>query len=255
MSLKGLNLRCYSPPVPDLAELWFQFPIDSLSVKLEGDYSHTADGACRVSFGGGDIGFVKPRPDSPNPNVVANEKIASDLGHLLHLPVAPVLIRKPEPNWPNYTALSLVCLPQGRHWDQGVQSPTDELNNALESLRVFWTWIGDVDHNQHGQNLLYEFDGVKYSVVAIDHSYAFGHDGTDPLTAPVSSGYNTSVMESVTTARSLTLNAIIEIDWAKVEDVFMRLVGEILTDTEAKDRLKWLETRKDYLDKLIDVRL
>ena len=248
MSLKALNLRRYLPPKPTIAENWYENPVQTIPVEVQGEYSQTADGACRVIFGEeSHVGFVKPRPDNSNPNVVANEKLASDLAHLLHLPVAPVVIRATEDNWPNFTALSLVCFEQGRHWARGVSNPNDKLLEALESLRIFWSWIGDVDHNGHPENLLYELDGELYKLAAIDHSYSFGHGDSDPLTSPASTGYNTQNIESVNTARTLALEAIEQLEWTEVEHIFDRLVGKVLTESDAIDRLKWLEIRRNGL--------
>ncbi len=148
MTPGGLVLRDYENPVLDLCQHWFDQPCQVLEVERLSEFSQTADGACRVRFSSGVIGFVKPRPDNQSLNVVANEKLASDLGHLLNLPLAPILVRPPMGEWPRYSALSLVCLPQGRHWEQGPAHRTEELDKQLEALRVFGrgseTWIMEV---------------------------------------------------------------------------------------------------------------
>jgi hypothetical protein len=253
MSLKSLGLRIYPDPVPSLCEQWFDEPCQSIEINKLGDFSLTTDGACRVSFGDGVIGFVKPRPDSQNTTVVANEKIAADLGHLLHLPAVPIVVRNPMADWPIYSALSLACLPQGRHWEQGPQFRPSALDDQLEALRVFWTWIGDVDHGGHPQNLIYEFDGSVHRLAAIDHSYAFGHGGADPLTAPVSIGYGTADMAHVASIRVNVVDAIMSLDWAEVDHIFRRLPVDLLTEDDAKAKLEWVANRKENLCSLLSI--
>jgi hypothetical protein len=253
MILRGLKLRDYAEPAPSLSEHWFEYPCQPIIVDPLGEFSQTADGACRVQFADSVVGFVKPRPDSQNREVVANEKIAADLGHLLHLPAVPIVVRPPMDGWPIYTAMSLVCLPQGRHWDHGPQHRPQALDQQLEALRVFWTWIGDADHNGHGQNLMYEFDGSVHRLAAIDHSYAFGHGGATPLTAPVSVGYGTQNLEHVASIRVNVIDAIMSLDWAEVSNIFRRLPVDLLTENDANAKLEWVANRRDCLNSLLEI--
>lgn len=253
MPLKTRKLRSYLDPIPDLSDEWFDIPCVDLELETLGEFSQTADGACRVKFGQNSVGFVKPRPDSQNKDVVANEKLAADLAHMLHLPAAPVLVRPPSVDCPIYTALSLVCLEQGRHWDHGPQFRPVALDQQLEALRVFWTWIGDVDHNGHGQNLIYEFDGQVHRLVAIDHSYAFGHGGADPLTADVSIGYDTASLSHVASIRASVVDAISSLDWTQVEKIFCRLPEGLLTRSDAEMRLEWVGKRRENLRSLLGI--
>jgi hypothetical protein len=241
----------HAPEIAALSVDWFDRPFQTIPVVRDGEFTGTADGACRVSFGSNRAGYVKPGPNSQNPDVVANEKIAADLAHLLSLPCAPVVVREPMDGWPAYTALSAVCLPQGRHWDNGPQQRPQELDERLEALRVFWTWIGDVDHGGHGQNLLYEFTGSKYHLAAIDHSFAFGHGGAEPLTAGASSGYGTANMPHTVSTREQTIAAILSLDWSLVEQVFRRLPVNLLTEADAIKKLDWVAIRKEQLRSLL----
>jgi hypothetical protein len=79
------------------AEQWFHNPIQAITVTTIGQFSPSADGACRVEFDRGAVGYVNPRQDAAKNPVVAREKIAFDLGFLLGLPVAPVVVRSPDP--------------------------------------------------------------------------------------------------------------------------------------------------------------
>jgi hypothetical protein len=253
MVLSKFKFRNYVDPVPSICDQWFDNACQAIHVDVLGEFSPTADGACRVGFDGNHVGFVKPRLDSQNRDVVVNEKIAADLAHLLHLPAAPIVIRPPMKDWPIYTAMSLVCLQQGRHWDRGPEVRPVALDEKLEALRVFWTWIGDVDHNSHPQNLIYEFDGSLHKLVAIDHSYAFGHGGSDPLTAPVSIGYDTAQMEHVASIRVNVIEAICCLDWTEVENIFLRLPVDLLTVDDAKLKLDWVAKRKENLYSLMSI--
>lgn len=221
-------------------------PVDRL-----GDYSASADGACRVKFWGSIIGFVKPRADAGT-QVVANEKIASDLGFLLGLPVAPVVVRTPQDGteWDRYTALSLACFPSARHWCEAGPGVTDETIPALESLRVFWSWLGDTDHNQHPNNLLFEIDsGSRVSLLAIDHSYLLGQ-GQDPLTMPACDGYDSAAHAGAQPIRLAAIEKIEQLDTRQVQLVVERLVGTVLTSDQANSTLTWLTDRRAHLRQL-----
>lgn len=101
-----------------IAADWMENPIQQIAVVQLSEFSTSHDGACRVSFGEDErIGFVKPREDRAS-RVIAHEKMASDLGNLLDLPVAPVVIRDREAAepWNRFTALSLSCLASPREW-------------------------------------------------------------------------------------------------------------------------------------------
>lgn len=239
-----------------MAQHWFENPIQEIPVQRLSDYSQTADGACRVSFFDQHVGFVKPRPDSQNPLVVANEKIAADLGFLLHLPVAPVVIRLPieGTEWQRHSAMSLACLPAGRHWGDQPLQPDHQTAPGLEALRVFWSWLGDVDHGGHPHNLLYELTPAGCQFLAIDHSYSFGHGGNgDVLTVAASAGYGAHDHESARLARVSALDDIAALDWANVELIVSRLVDSVLGKDDARRILDWLDQRRRVLRSLMNV--
>jgi hypothetical protein len=90
--MPNLALRKFSVTAMPIADQWFQSPIVSGPVDVIGNYSTTADGACPVRLLGGELAFMKPRPDAERKLVVAREKIAADFAHALGLPVAPVAV-------------------------------------------------------------------------------------------------------------------------------------------------------------------
>lgn len=239
-------MRKFGDWAEQIAADWAKTPIQRISVVQLSEFSNSADGACRVSFGKDErIGFVKPREEKGS-CVIAHEKIASDIGKLLGLPVAPVVIRQRETDepWDRLTALSLSCLVSPRHWGDAPLPLDDDVVTVLEALRVFWTWLGDTDHNNHPHNLLYELPiRGRPRFVAIDHSYIFP-EGGDPLTAPVCGGYDTASHAAAPQARQRTLDAIEKLDVARLQHSVRRLVGTVLTDVQADRIIAWLDSRR-----------
>lgn len=242
-------MRKFADWAERIAADWMETPVQTIPVVQLTEFSNSADGACRASFGEDErIGFVKPREEKGS-RVIAHEKIASDIGKLLGLPVAPVVIREKEADapWDRLTALSLSCLASPRHWGDAPLPLDDDVVNVLESLRVFWTWLGDTDHNNHPHNLLYELPvRGRPRFAAIDHSYIFP-EGADPLTAPVCGGYDTASHAAAPQARQRTLDAIEALDVARLQHVVRRLVGTALTDDQADRIIAWLESRRPLL--------
>ncbi len=233
------------------AEQWFDEPIQSIPVKPLGPFSATADGACQVALQDGSIAFVKPRPDAPRNLVVAREKIASDLAYLLELPVAPVVVRTPMPEqgWPHHSAMSLSCLKAARLWAAGGDAHRVAAGRALEALRVFWTWIGDNDHNGHGNNLLFEVRADDVAVVGIDHSYSLCHGNSgNPLAVGECKGYGTKG-DFAATAQLAIVN-IRSLEWPKIEPIVTRM-HPILTGEEQERMLKILKERRAHLGKFL----
>lgn len=213
-----------------------------------GPFSTTADGSCPVELIDGATAYVKPRPAAARNLTVAREKIASDLGYLLGLPVAPVVVRLPEGTaWPHHSALSLAMLPAARQWGTGGQKYLSEVAEVLEELRVFWTWIGDSDHNDHAGNLLYAVKSSRCDVLAIDHSWSLCHGNQKTsLDVGVCLGYGTARMpESGTWARAMHAK-ILSLEWGKVENVVRRL-QPILSGDEQDRMLLILQERRDHL--------
>ena len=235
-----------------IADQWFQEPIQSISVQILGPFSATADGACQVALPDGvTIAYVKPRPDAERKLVVAREKIAADLAHVLELPVAPVVVRLPMPDegWPHHSAMSLSCLKSGRLWATGGAAHLAAAGEALEALRVFWTWIGDGDHNGHPHNLLYEVRPDKVAVVAIDHSFSLcHHNGANPLAVGECPGYGTKADFRATA--TATMVKIRLLGSGKIETV-VRKMNPILTGEEQERMLRILAVRCDHLGRLL----
>jgi hypothetical protein len=233
------------------AAQWFESPVQTIAVTQTGPYSGTADGACPVEFGKQESAYLKPRPD-PNAAknlIVAREKIAADLAHMLGMSVAPVVVRTPDPanGYPHHGALSLAILRSARHWSGGGAQHLASAAEALELLRVFWTWIGDVDHNNHPENVLYAVNDGKCSVLAIDHSFSLCHGNTqNSLAVPASQGYGTMVLPGCSVWSADGLERIRSLDWAKIENVVRRLL--VIVTNEEQDRiLRILRERRDHL--------
>jgi hypothetical protein len=229
------------------AGLWFQDPIQTIAARATGNFSPTADGACPIEFGDNRSAFVKPRTE--NKILVAQEKIAADLGYLLGLPVAPIVILNPDPsnNWPHHTAMSLVVNKSARLWVAGGDVHMPIAAEPLERLRVFWTWIGDCDHNNHGANLLFAVSEGKIELCAIDHGHSLSrYCHPDPLAVPASSGYGTGGLLHHKSWAQSEIAKIMSLDWGSVENVVYRLHA-ILTKEEQERILNILKKRRDHL--------
>ncbi len=190
---------------------------------------------------------------SPDPTarnlVVAREKIAADLGSCLGLPTAPVVVCEPTPGteFPYFTALSLSCLKAGRQWASGGSVNQDGVAPVLEGLRVFWTWIGDSDHNGHGGNLLYEVRPDCCALLAIDHSYSLCHGNlNDPWGIGACASYGTIGRADCAAATGMMVARILALDWVKVETIVRRL-KDLLTQVEQDRILTILKMRRALL--------
>jgi hypothetical protein len=234
-------------PPQTKAALWFQSPIQLIAVTPIGQFSSTADGACPVEFDGGDVAYVKPRPDAAKNAAVAREKIAFDLAYLLELPVAPVVVRLPEPDaWPYHSAMSLAALPSARLWGAGGHDVVTA-GERLEALRTFWTWIADDDHNGHPNNLLFAIRSGRCDVMAIDHAYSLCHrNPSEPLIDGVCQGYGAHVLPDAPAWCAAILDKIQSLDWAMVENVVHRL-APILPTADQDAILNILKVRRDRL--------
>lgn len=235
----------------DRATQWFDNPVQTIAVKPTGPFSATADGACPVEFGSQEVAFVKPRPDAARNLVVAREKIAADLARLLGLPVAPVVVRTPDASSAHHSAMSLAMLSAARHWGSGGHAHLNSVAETLERMRVFWTWIGDVDHNGHPQNLLYAIDNGACAVLAIDHSYSLCHgNAANSLATGLSQGYGTMVLPGREAWTRAARDTILALDWAAVENMVRRL--QVIVTTDEQDRiLQILQERRDHLATLL----
>jgi hypothetical protein len=233
------------------AEQWFHNPIQAITVTTIGQFSPSADGACRVEFDRGAVGYVKPRQDAAKNPVVAREKIAFDLGFLLGLPVAPVVVRSPDPPaWPYHSALSLEASTAARLWGAG-GCDLSTAGKHLEELRVFWTWIGDQDHNGHAGNLLFTVRSGRSEVISIDHSYSLCHGNkTDPLQVGVCQGYGTAAMPDAPAWRAAVLAKINALEWPTIEHIVRRL-EPILDKGEQDTIIKIIKARRDHLATLL----
>jgi len=249
-------MRAFDGGIEELALDWFQQPVQPLALVRTAPDSKTAHGACEVSLPCGRLAFVKPTLTDFD-LIAANEKLAADLGYLLGLPVAPVAIVPPGslPEFPDrHLALSLSCFSKGRAWGRAGPAVDARLAETLEALRVFWSWIGDVDHDAHYGNLRYAIDvqgGIQ--VVSIDHSLIGGGGwDDDPLTTRASSGYAAQSSPAAARGRQACLEAIAALDDAQVAGIVGRLVGVTLTGGQAGLIGRWLVDRKTVLAGLVN---
>jgi hypothetical protein len=248
---EAVSYRPFSNKVNATAAQWFATPIMPIAATKIGPYLGRADGACLVKLADGRIAFSKPRPEKPNNATVAREKIASDLAFRLGVPVPPVLVRPPCTDHPQHTALSLVVLPGGRAWGEGGAARRSLFIEPLEALRIFWSWIADIDHADHPGNLMWEIAEGKGVVAGIDHSWSLNHlQVANPLTLPVCAGYGTATLVGSDGAREATLARIEGLEWTDIEAIVIRL-KDILTPQEQDLILTLLRVRQRELRRLL----
>lgn len=243
--------RFFDTEVEGYADKWYERPIQQLAMAQQGPFTPTADGACLVQFDGDRLAYSKPRPGHPSSLMTAHEKIASDLAFKLGLPVPPLLVKEPCSTWPDYRAVSLVCLPASRTWGDGGHDVRETAIEALEALRVFWSWIADVDHAGHPGNLLYQRDDGKTKLAAIDHSYAFDR-GTygDPMATAASIGYGTAHDCGAPETRAAMIEKIASMPEQAIVSIVRRL-GVILTGEQQDNILRLLFARQNGLAALL----
>ncbi|WP_443750828.1 hypothetical protein [Asticcacaulis solisilvae] len=249
--LKIVSADNFHSRIKTLAQDWFDNPLQKFGFTTIGLFSNTATGSCRVSFGENNIGYIKPNTQSGDSRnlLVAREKIAADLAHALGFPVAPVVIRMPTGDrWNHPMALSLSCLQSPRPWNPDDADLAKMAVADLERLRIFWSWIGDVDHNGNRGNLLYERTGSTCRVIAIDHARSMCHscDQYNPDRVGMCMGYATAELEGAAEARACAAKLILDAGM-RYADLVVHRLDTILTP-EAQIRIMGiLEGRLELL--------
>ena len=123
----------------------------------------------------------------------------------------------------------------------------------LEAMRVFWTWLGDTDHNGHPNNLIFQDEAdSSISMNAIDHSYLWGQ-GAAADAFPASNGYGSASHALAAEARECTLEAIQSLDKDAVDQLVTRLVGRVVNNDEANGMCAWLANRIGHLPFLLGI--
>ncbi len=238
-------MRGYVEAVEAKAREWRDQSIAAVRVRRSGYFTSTNDGACPVELPCGLRSFLKPR--ALDNVAVAREKIVADLGFDFGLPIAPTVVKSSCANFDYHSLLSLVSVAQPREWMGG----TDELRalgmTALESLRVFWTWVGETDHEGNHSNLLYERKGDVLTLVSIDHARSLGHGfNGDVFAQPGMIGYGTARLEGAKDARDAFVGRVEGFPDDQLGEVVGRL-GPILTQQEQGEILDLLRRRRDRL--------
>jgi hypothetical protein len=241
-------LRNFAAHVSATDADWFERPIQDIPIPEHLEFGATADGAAPVDLPDGSKAFIKPRDHAAPSLMVAREKICADLGQMLGFPTAPAVVRRPSPEtgWVSPSLLSLVALPSARPWQFGGAEHTAVLAHELECLRVFWTWVGDEDHNAHPQNLLFEA-GDHPKVLSIDHSFTLCHgNAANPLAVGVCAGYGSGDIAGSDLARRAAVDGICSKPQEEIERVVRRL-DEILSVGDQDRIISILTTRRGNL--------
>lgn len=243
--------RQFDDATEEVARAWRSTAIIDCRIVQNGRWTSWGDGACAFRLPDDRQCFGKPRQTSTNTLLICREKIASDLGFDLGLPVAPVIIRRNCRDWPQWMALSLVTLDGGRHWHPDGPKHLGAAVDVLEALRVFWTWIADHDHEGHHANLLYEVAGGALKFVSIDHGQSLGHGMTGSLMEiPAALGYGTRHLPGAEGHRQTLVQRIQAVGDGALDEIVGRL-GDVLSTPERQRILDLLRQRRDGLEVLL----
>ena len=188
-SRQKTNFRRFSDEIEEIAAQWYGNPISAVSDKWL-PTGHKPAGKSNpfwVSDNNGRLGIAKPGMcSSPDAHLYpAREKIASDLGFMLGLPIPAVLLKKFElPDFRiGWAAISISPFrnPITLHhfqspFDDDIHMPTEEKNHFNEvanAALVFDTLIDNPDHNP-GNILLNDRrnDSEDFGAAMIDYAWA-----------------------------------------------------------------------------------
>jgi len=174
--------RSFSPEIEEIAAKCAINPITDEPFTCDGaPVGGAGTTARRVTMNeSGAKAWAKPARDNPGDiNCAAHEKIASDLGQLLGLPIPPVSLsrRTAGTGMAPVVAISYEALPQGRPWAQAENLLTPEIKATIRAtmsaMWAFHAWVNDSDHNWNPGNIIVELHATEPTRLAfIDYSFA-----------------------------------------------------------------------------------
>ncbi len=213
-------------------------------------------------------GYAKPRSadavDTAVRPVAALEKIAADLAYALRLPVPPVTLfeRTDAPaGEPKYHSISAVPFRSVAKWEQVAAHPMGAFlvrsqgGPAMSAIRVFDTWVQNVDHFNHPGNMLVRVEPGTPHVIRlafIDYAWSFLHQWR-------AHGYKTPFVAPMYDPRTLTdfatigqaIAAVEGVQDSTIESIVNRIPDEFLTAADKKAIIEGLVWRRDNIRPLI----
>jgi hypothetical protein len=153
-----------------------------------GGYRVVADGFPRR-------GYLKPANAHGDEAVharAAREKIASDLAFDLNLKVPPAVLtsrEQPPAGCTPYVVVSLIMYPQQWTWSEvrGLAIEQSPLGAAMAgalarctSLLAFDTWLGQTDHGDHPDNVIWGYNPTRLgesAIIFLDYANSMGFNG------------------------------------------------------------------------------
>jgi hypothetical protein len=222
-------------------------------------------GSSRITRDDGVLGVAKPAFEGPQavPRA-AHEKIASDLAHLLGVPVPPVTLwQDPNPHGSasGLYAISAQAFRQFLNWDQSVHVRTAEfmVNVApiLAAGYVFHNWIDDTDHGGNGGNVVVDAESSEElpSIAFIDHAFSMSKQwlGGPAPCVPIGSYY----MPPADMPNGAIADVVRKVQDISIEDI-NQIVDRIpviyLSETRAELIKKFLLLRQVELDRALGVK-
>jgi hypothetical protein len=174
----------------EFRERWRSRPIHDGQVEFLGDSGGFGSSPQRVRLlPGGCVAFAKRALNSAGEPEGAHEYIASELANLIGVSVPPVGFW--HDNTGNAFVLSIRAFRETVHWNEVRVTAVDQeaLRPIFSASAVFHTWIADVDHSAHPENLVVDpgFPEGHPRVSFIDHAQsltAVWRKGDPPATPP-----------------------------------------------------------------------
>jgi len=252
-----MNFRKFAPGIEDIALGAIASPILDDEFDQLSPASSTADGAFQIGLRKSDrMAFAKPSKNHDRAwKTVVHEKIASDLAFDLGLPVPPVHVLRgtARAGMAPWLAVSYIVFPEPRPFsDRKKSNIPDEywqrFNGLASAMRVFYTWINDVDHGGHEQNFLFgkPTPDAEIELAFIDHSYSLAHSArkNDHLAKPIHQLF--SQLDQTATREIAT--QIIAFPKSRIEYLVNRL-EEILPAGTGTGLVQLLEDGKEVVSK------
>jgi len=204
-------------------------------------------------------GYAKPSKKAADGHPrAAHEKIASDLGFHLDLPIPPAVLWRrsaPDPRDEGCCVVSLVCFEPSHPW-RHAQTTTfasqivDALGAPASAMMVFDTWLDNHDRINEGNLLVSGVSGAgEVSYAYIDFAYALSYGWRGGRAMPINNRrgpYPGNITPDIATI-SATIQAIEELDDARIRDTVERVPGDFLAVDRRECILDGLRSRKNGL--------
>jgi hypothetical protein len=249
-------VRFFPPTVEELGRQWFDGPAEAPLSWSAGTATYPGtlkafNATCTIARG-----VAKPGSRDVDPShhaVAAIEKICSDLGYLLKLPVPPATLwfrRNPPTGHSSHVVVSTFPFDRLFTWSQFINSPLYDaavrarLAAPASAMIPFDLWVGNPDRLHH-ENLLLSEDGEPaYIDFANALSFGWKNNGFDTFGEP---GCFPSGLEPDLVVMSSVVNEIRKIEDSTIQAIVHKLPQNFLSTYERDLIVKGLVHRRGVL--------